>query len=450
MRFADLIRLAAANLQRNRTRSVMTLVGVMIGVAALMALLSYGAGLQRNARNEFNALELYNTLRVTSRPNPFDDPGNLAFIQQQATPDTLLEVPLTDSLVAAFARIEGVLAAFPEVVFPVTLEAGERIVATSAVAVPMAYGEIASYRPVQGRFFTSEADSALLLSPSMAKRLGFEQPEDILGQTITLNTALLDIRAMATAMQAFTLGMRTLPVRTVPHRMQVIGLLEEEQQALSGLFRIVLPLELAKGLQKVTFFSTMDLLMSRSASSGYMAVRVQLRDASDFYPVRQALERHGVFVTSFREQFVQVERLFLLMDLGLAIIGCIALLVATIGIANTMMMNVMERYREIGVMKAVGGDEGDLQRLFLVESALLGMVGGLLGLLLGFALTRLIGWGVNLYLSRLNVPHLDVFYLPLWMLLAILGVALLVSLAAGVVPARRAARIEPIAALRSP
>lgn len=449
MRFSDLIRLATANLQRNRTRSVMTLVGVMIGVAALMALLSYGAGLQRNARNEFNALELYNTLRVTSRPNPFNDPGNLAFIQQQATPDTLPEVPLTDSLVAALARLDGVLAAFPEVVFPVTLEASDRTVPTSAVAVPMAYREIASYRPVQGTFFTSEADSALLLSPSMAKRLGFEDPATILGQTITLNTALLDLRAMTTAMQAFALGMRTLPIRTVPHRMKVIGLLPEEQQAMSGLFRIVLPMELAKGLQKVTFFSTMDLLMSRSASDGYMAVRVQLRDASDFYPVRQALERQGVFVTSFREQFQQVERLFLIMDLGLAIIGFIALLVATIGIANTMLMNVMERYREIGVMKAVGGDEGDLQRLFLVESALLGLIGGVLGLLLGLALTRLIGWGVNLYLAGLNVPHLDVFYLPGWMALSILGVALLVSLAAGVVPARRTARIEPIAALRS-
>ncbi|HMB89428.1 MAG TPA: ABC transporter permease, partial [Rhodothermales bacterium] len=68
MRFADLFRLALANLRRNRSRSVMTLVGVMIGVAALTALLAYGAGVQQHARREFNRLELYNTLRLTSAP----------------------------------------------------------------------------------------------------------------------------------------------------------------------------------------------------------------------------------------------------------------------------------------------------------------------------------------------------------------------------------------------
>ena len=69
MRFLDLIRLAIANLRRSRTRTVMTIIGVMIGVAALVTLLSYGSGLQRTARNEFNALQLYNTLRLTSRPS---------------------------------------------------------------------------------------------------------------------------------------------------------------------------------------------------------------------------------------------------------------------------------------------------------------------------------------------------------------------------------------------
>ena len=139
----------------------------------------------------------------------------------------------------------------------------------------------------------------------------------------------------------------------------------------------------------------------------------------------------------------------MILDLALGVIGFIALLVATIGIANTMMMSVLERYREIGLMKAVGGDEGDLQKLFLVESAALGLGGGFAGLLVARGLTGGIQLVVDYYLRRLGVAPIDLFYTPVLMWLAVLALALFVSLLAGLAPARRAARIEPIDALRS-
>lgn len=125
MRVADLLRLAFANLRRNGMRSALTLVGVLIGVAALLALLAYGSGVQQAARGEFNALELYNTLRVTARPNPIGSPGDLAF-RTEAPADTTPAVPLTDSLIQEIEQIEGVLAAYPEVGFPAQLSANGR------------------------------------------------------------------------------------------------------------------------------------------------------------------------------------------------------------------------------------------------------------------------------------------------------------------------------------
>lgn len=449
MRFPDLLRLAFANLRRNRTRSVLTLVGVLIGVGALLALVGYGAGTQQNARSEFNAMELYNTLRVTSRPNPINGFGDLA-VRQVATPDTLPEVPVTDSLLGVIGALDGVVAAYPEVIFPVTVQRGDREVIANAEAVPLAFADVPSYRPEVGAFFTTPADTALLIAPTMARRLGFETPEAAIGDTVTLVTATLDMRAMQAMARALSFGLGTLPLREQRHPMRVAGLLDEDDQPLTGFFRVVLPMETALGMRKITFFSTLDLLMRRGSSTeGYAAARVQLTDLDAYPRVRAAIEARGVYVTSFREQFAQLERLFLLMDLALGIIGFIALLVATIGIANTMMMNVMERTREIGVMKAVGGDEGDLQRLFIVESVTLGLVGGLLGLVAGWLVMEGITWGVNAYLSRLGVPYLEPFYVSAPMVFAILGIALAVSLAAGLAPARRAARIEPLAALRS-
>ena len=450
MRPTDLLRLAFANLLRNRTRSGLTLVGVAIGVAALLALVSYGAGLQQNARGEFDALELYNTLRVTSRPNPFGSLGDLAFRQRPSEDDSLDEVPLTDSLVQAFQNLDGVLAAYPEVTFPAQIEAGDRVVIATVEAVPMAFGAIPSYRPETGAFFEASSDSAVLVSPTMARRLGYDgDPAAIVGDSVTLVTATLDLAALQLAARAMSMGMGTLPLREERHRMRVAGLLEEDNQALAGIFRAVVPLERAQAMRKLTFFSTLDLLVRNASAGGYAAVRVQLDDADAYPDVRAAIEEVGVFATGFRDQFQQLERLFLVMDLALGIVGFIALLVATIGIANTMMMNVMERTREIGVMKAVGGDEGDLQRLFVMESVTLGAVGGVLGLVAGWALTRLIGYGVNAYLYSKGLPRLDVFHATPLMALAILAIAVGVSLVAGFAPARKAARVEPMEALRS-
>ena len=449
MRFADLFRLALSNLRRNRSRSVLTLVGVAIGVAALLALVSYGAGLQQNARGEFDALELYNTLRVTSRPNPFGSLGDVAFRERSAAEDTLAEVPLTDSLVAVFDRLDGVLAAYPEVTFPAQIESGDRVVISTVEAVPMVFASIPSYQPETGAFFTSTSDSSVLLSPTMARRLGYDDPAMIVGDSVTLVTATLDLAALQLAARAMSMGMGTLPLREQRHRMQVAGLLEEENQALAGIFRAVVPLERARTMRKLTFFSTLDLLLRNSSAGGYAALRVQLEDPDAYADVQAAIEEAGVFATGFRDQFQQLERLFVVMDLALGIVGFIALLVATIGIANTMMMNVMERTREIGVMKAVGGEEGDLQRLFVAESGALGGLGGVIGLLAGWGLTRLIEYGVNLYLYSKGLPRLDVFYATPLMWLAIFAIAVVVSLVAGFAPARKAARIEPMEALRS-
>ncbi len=448
MRTADLVQLAFANLRRNYSRSLLTGTGVAVGVAALLTLLAYGAGLQQNARGEFEALDLYNTVRVTSRPNPFGSLGDV-MARQIAEADTVPEVPLTDSLLSRMAALDGVRAAYPEVVFPVKIEANGREAVANAEAIPQAFADLPAYKPSAGAFFESPADSALLVGPAMATRLGYEVPERIVGDTLTLVTATLDVGMLATSAQALGLGLNVMPIREHRHRLRVAGLLPDEDQAVTGFFRVLLPLGLARKMQKITFFSTIDLLLRRSTAGGYMAARVQLTDADAHGAVRDSIQAMGLYADSFRDQFAQLERLFTVVDMALGIIGLIALLVATIGIANTMMMNVMERRREIGVMKAVGGDENDLKRLFVAESAALGMLGGGAGIVGAFGVMAAIQLAVNVYLENKGLPLVDVFAPGVGMIAGVLLVAVGVSLVAGFAPARRAARVEPVEALRS-
>lgn len=449
MQTADLIRLAAGNLLRNRTRSTMTLVGVAIGVAALLALLSYGLGLQRIADEEFATLELYNTLRVTSTPNPIDSFADVSARTLDPTRmDTIDLVPLTDSVLTELAALPGVLAAYPEVAFPVRVRNRKREVFAGAEAVPLVFETIPAYQPAVGSFFETEADSAVLIPASMVERLGFDSPEAAVGERIKVITATLDRAKLQRALFSFSFGNGMLPIKEEQHRLRIAGVLPEEGQALSGFVRLVVPLGLAQSMQKVTFFSTLDLVARGPDIGGYQAARVQITSENAYAETKAAIEEQGLFATGFRDQFAQLDRLFAIMNGTLAIIGLIALLVATIGIANTMMMNVMERTREIGVMKAIGGDDTDVQRLFVVESLLLGLGGGLLGIAFGWLVTRGLGAGVVAYLDRVGVPPLDVFYTPPGLAAVILIGTLVVSVLAGFVPAQRAARVEPIAALR--
>jgi putative ABC transport system permease protein len=450
MRFADLLRLAGDNLWRNRGRSLLTGIGVAIGVAALLTLLAYGSGLEQTAQNEFNALKLHNTLRVTSHPIP----SMTGARPRGARIDSLRppggRVPLTDSLVREIEAIDGVLAAYPEMQFPAKLRGTARTLVVTAEGIPMAFREIPSYRPRYGRFFDAPDEAAILISPSMAERLGYRPPTAAVGDTVDLVTASLNFYKLKRMAELFSGGLRTLPMGQRPYDVRIAGLLDESQQPISGLTRVLLPMEYGRGLSKVPFFSTLDLLFRHSRTQeGYGAVRVQLTDAAAQADVRRSVRRMGVYATSFREQFNRLETLFLVLDLALGIIGTIALVVAVIGIANTVMMNVRERTAEIGIMMALGGDARDLQRLFVVESAGLGALGGAAGLAVGGLLVAGLDWGVNLYLDSVGVPPVTVLDTSLLVALAIWGGAVLVSLLAGIFPARRAARIEPAEALRS-
>lgn len=450
MRLPDLLRLAWANVWRNHTRSLLTGTGVMIGVAALFTLLAYGSGLEKNAQQEFNALKLHNTLRVTPHSIPTLTGTNRRAVSVDSVRREDGQVPLTNSLAQEIEAIEGVFAAYPEMQFPAKVRSEGQTLVVSAEGIPQSFGAIPSYQPLHGRFFNRPDEAAILLSPSMINRLGYQGPSAAIGDTVDLITASLNFYKLRSMAELFSDGLRTLPMGQRPHKVRVVGILDDSRQPVSGLVRVLIPLEYGQTLSKITFFSTLDLLFRHAETQeGYSALRVQLEDAASQSGVRRSIEQMGVYTTSFREQFGRLETLFLILDLALGVIGTIALLVAVLGIANTVMMNVRERTREIGIMMAVGGNARDLQSLFVTESAMLGASGAGAGLLLGALIVVGLDRAVNLYLSGLGVPPVTVFDTSLTTALIIWSGAVIVSLLAGVLPARRAARVEPGNALRT-
>ncbi len=184
---------------------------------------------------------------------------------------------------------------------------------------------------------------------------------------------------------------------------------------------------------------------------GYNSAVVEVERLEDVKPVTKLITDRLRLGASARAMFVEREQFtYRLIFSAMTVVAVVALLVAALGIMNTMLMSVLERVREIGVMKAVGARDGHIQLMFLLEGALIGLTGGVLGVLVGWALSfpgdvwvrATVESGLQIKLQE------SVFVFPWWLTAGVPLSACLVTTLAAYLPARRAARVNPVAALR--
>jgi putative ABC transport system permease protein len=164
--------------------------------------------------------------------------------------------------------------------------------------------------------------------------------------------------------------------------------------------------------------------------------------------VEQAIKQMGFNTFSILDASKGLQTFFKIVDSFLLIFGSLALTVACIGIVNTLVMAILERRREIGIMKAIGASDRDLRGLFFAEAGAMGILGGMFGVIMGWIIGRLINFATNIYFQRLGIPHEDVWAVPWWLVMTAIALALVVSLISGLYPASRAAKLDPVQALR--
>jgi putative ABC transport system permease protein len=212
-----------------------------------------------------------------------------------------------------------------------------------------------------------------------------------------------------------------------------------------------LPLERAKRLREANVSPLERMGGTLTGHAGYWAAELRVSDPSRIKPVTKSLTDLGFRAFSLTNQLEEIERIFLIINSSLALIGGIALLVASFGISNTMIMSIRERTREIGIMKAIGGSDGEIMRIFFVEASLIGLTGGVLGVIGGWGIDRVANVLANRWILRQAgqaVRHIEFFSIPWYLTAGAILFAVLVSLAAAIYPALRAAKVDPIKALR--
>lgn len=193
-----------------------------------------------------------------------------------------------------------------------------------------------------------------------------------------------------------------------------------------------------------------ELWDRQPARGGLPATLVVARGLADVEAIEKTVDERGLEARSVREAVDGMKRSLSVVTVVASALAGIALFVSALGIVNTLVMSVLERTREIGLLKALGATDGDVAAVFLVEAGLLGVFGGALGAALGFGLAL-----VGDELGRRKVEELflmpfkgHLFAFPWWLALGALGFAVTTSLLAAIVPTLRAARIDPVRALR--
>ncbi len=485
MTLRDGIVLATGNLWRMKLRAILTITGVVIAIGAFVAMLSFAAGSHGYISNEYQELGLFNTMQVYPGKSSEDDGES--------------KIPTLDmNAVDRFASLSGVNVAYPFDDFSVDAMFGDTLLETRAQALPVAAARTKLFsRVLAGRLFDGDEDREAIVEESFLEMTGTEVADSVIGERIVLAVRKPDVeRALFHVLsdESGELGealSRVVPesLGTADYRRRIMtgtlggvarrflegflegGRVERETLIVCGVVRgagsrslrtapILVPAEVARrmsagtiGTDPAELYAALQsgrLFVGEGGGDGeFPRVTLDLGSRANHDEIGDSIEAMGFEVFSYARQFEEIRRSYLILELGLAVVGLVALVTAALGIVNTMFMSISERRGEIGVLKSLGADEETIRTIFLIESSIIGLLGALFGILLGWIVSRVASIILKIVMEKQGVPPIDVFATPLWLILLAVMIGLGVSLLSGVIPAARAARVDPVVALRS-
>jgi putative ABC transport system permease protein len=466
MKLPDLAELAMRNLRESVLRNSLTTIGISVGVASLVAMLSLGIGLQQLASRRLMKSGLFDTVVATSRR----DLHNFNRDQEASGPTPGESRILDETTRKEIEHMPNVLEAYPDIRFITELRYEDKPHLTMVAALPSSAQSIDAFDALQGHFFSSDTAPEAVIQKTFAEELLGKTPKagldesnvatlaaPLLGKELTMRYAQREAArsAPATAAKenaAADQGLAGAAYSVVSRelKLKIVGVADLDPESMRGptRARVFLPLKLAESLHVMQPTDLREISRAPTDQPVYSSVSVRVKNPSQVQTVEDAIKKMGFNTFSILDASRSIQQFFKVLDVFLGIFGSLALAVAFIGIVNTLVMAILERRREIGIMKAIGASDGDVKRLFFAEAGAMGILGGIVGVALGWAIGQLINLGTNVYLKRQSFPPEHFWSVPWWLVVFALVFSFLVSLAAGLYPAGRAARLDPVQALR--
>ena len=396
MRSIDILRLAMRIFKHNKLRTFLTVLGVGIGIAAILFLVSLGYGIQQLTVDKIASLDSIVTLEATTGDS------------------SILEI--TNDTLDKFKSIKNVVE-----VSPLINISGQAVYANSTGDVVVNgvepdYFRLEGLTMMHGNQFTKDDEDSVVVSTAVLSMFGIN-PNDALSQRIKFSyfNTVKDGSKNETKLEEDTTEYK------------IVGVINDD-----GSSYVYLP------LGKLAYLNI----------SNYYSAKIKVNNVSNIDQVKSDVASLGYNVTAVADTLDQMNKIFQIVRIVLGALGIIALIVASIGMFNTMTISLLERTREIGIMKSLGAGNFDVWKLFLTEAIMIGFLGGVIGTIIGWSLGKIVNFGINILATSLGGEKVNLFVTPLWFVISIIAFSFFVGFFTGIYPAKRAAKINPLEALR--
>jgi putative ABC transport system permease protein len=385
--------MALRNITSKKLRSFLTVFGVVIGIGSIFFLLSFGIGIQELVTKQVIGDKSLKALEVSS-PN-----------------SRILQ--LNDQVINKIRRYPNVDKVGLQYSFPGSIAINGGEVDAVVYGINQDFQSTTSFTLKKGRLLKKEDTRAVVVNLSTLKSIGIKTADKAINKQVKL----------------------TIPLNKV----------QSNKSEISDNFTIVGVIESGAGSE---VFTT-DSLFTSARVLNYQQVKVIAKDTKNISTIRKQIESNGFQTTSLVDTLDEINKIFKFFNVILVSFGSVGMIVAVLGMFNTLTISLLERTKEIGLMMALGGRRSDMRKLFIFEALLLSFLGAIIGI--AFAIAG--GTAVNIFLNsgargRGVTSNFTVFAYPAWAIFGMLGFTLIVGLLVVYFPARRAETINPIDALR--
>lgn len=471
MNWMDLLRMSSSNLRRRKLRTFLTVLGVVIGTASIVVMISLGLGLQQAMYQEIEEYGGLTTINVSGA----NGEGDMMMYSSSDESEEESEEYIDDECVAMLSELDHVISAQPVYTMSVMLLKGSY----------EGYAELMAMTP-EGLL-----ERKIELSQGTLPNRNSGQLEFVYGNTVLMNFQekgtgnsywetgelpnidlakdslflILDQDNYFSSQDQSSMdiggdsedggdgGVSSKPAKK--HVVRSCGLVKggiDDYNANS--YYVFCDLDTLRQVLKKEFAGRVIPGQPQTKSGKpmkefcYSYAQLKVDDKDNVSAVAKQIREMGYNVETNAEMMDSVNRQMGIIQAVLGGIGAVSLFVAAIGIANTMMMSIYERTKEIGVMKVLGCSLKNIRQMFLAEAAFIGIFGGIIGNILSLLMSAAIN-ALTANSDMLGTGGANISYIPVWLMLVSIGFAMLVGIVAGYFPAKRAMKLSPLEAIRN-
>jgi ABC-type antimicrobial peptide transport system permease subunit len=386
-----LMHMAWRNLMHKKLRAFLTIFGVVIGIGAIFFLLSFGLGLQKLVTDQVIGNQSVKSIDVTT-------PNSKILKLDGANYERMKNLPHVVQLGASYS-------------YAGSLKASGSEVDTIVYGEDQSYQRLENLTLAKGRLLTANDSRSVMINNASVRSIGLKDAGAAIGKKVSLRVPLTGANR-AELNDNFT----------------IVGVIDSD-----GGNEVFIP----------------GSNFTNAGVRAYNQIKIEVDTSANVPNMRKQIESLGFMTTSPIDTIDQINQVFKFFNVMLAGFGAIGMIVAVLGMFNTLTISLLERTKEVGLMITLGGRNRDMRKLFVFEAVLLSLVGAIVGILSAVTAGQIINLAMNAFSRQRGVTDsFQLFATPAWLVLGTILFMLCVGLLVVYIPARRAARINPIDALR--